>query len=658
METAQPKRRYIGGFDGLRALGVVGVILYHLRPDLFQGGYLGVLLFFVISGYLITDGFGRQYAKSGTLALKAFFIKRVRRLYPALVTVLFGASAYIVLFARDLLVNLHKIVLSNLALVYNWWQIANGQSYFERFAHNESPFVHLWTLSIEGQFYLLWPFMFLLLVHLFKSAGKRFAATMTLALASGVWMAVLYRLTMLGGGDPSRLYYGTDTRIFALLMGSALAFIWPSQKLAADLPRPSRWLLDGAGTLAVLAMGASLMRLGDQSSALYEGGMVGFSLLAVLLVAVVASPATWWGRLLTNPLFHWIGSRSYGIYIYQFPVMIFFENAFRDVANHPVLYPVIEVTIILAISELSYRLIEQPLGHASRADLAAFWQRVRGGRGAVLARTLVVALGVILVLGAVGVAQAPAAKAHESAEEKHLKANQETAAQKKAALQKAKKEIAAQKKAAAASKAKAAKKAQSASQAASASKATASSQYAHPVNQEFEAYGISQAELQKAQTLTVTAIGDSVLLDAKPTLQQLMPKAFIDGKVARQMAASVELVRSYAAQGALAQNVLIELGTNGPFSDAQLDAMMQAVGPERHVFWINAQVPTRPWQNTVNKMLAAGTRRFNNLTVIDWHGYSDRHRDWFYDDQVHPNPTGNKYYAAYVTKRLVGSANQ
>ncbi|KRN18734.1 acyltransferase [Lacticaseibacillus camelliae DSM 22697 = JCM 13995] len=383
MESAQPKRRYIGGFDGLRTIGVIGVILYHLRPDLFQGGYLGVLLFFVISGYLITDGFVRQYDREGgKLKLGQFFGKRIRRLYPALVTVLLGASAYIGLFARDLLVNLHKIVISNLALVYNWWQIANGQSYFERFAHNESPFVHLWTLSIEGQYYIIWPFIFLLLMKLLKTNGKRFAATMGLALASGLWMLVLYRMTMLGGGDPSRLYYGTDTRIFALLMGSALAFVWPSQKLAPDLPLPSRVLLDGVGTVAAVAMVASLLNLSDQSSALYEGGMVGFSLLAMALVAVIASPATLWGKLLSNPVFHWIGTRSYGIYIYQFPVMIFFENAFRNVADHPVLYPVIEVAIILVISELSYRFIEQPAAHVTKPQLQAFWQRLRhGGTG-------------------------------------------------------------------------------------------------------------------------------------------------------------------------------------------------------------------------------------------------------------------------------------
>lgn len=416
MESAQPKRRYIGGFDGLRTIGVIGVILYHLRPDLFQGGYLGVLLFFVISGYLITDGFVRQYDREGgKLKLGQFFGKRIRRLYPALVTVLLGASAYIGLFARDLLVNLHKIVISNLALVYNWWQIANGQSYFERFAHNESPFVHLWTLSIEGQYYIIWPFIFLLLMKLLKTNGKRFAATMGLALASGLWMLVLYRMTMLGGGDPSRLYYGTDTRIFALLMGSALAFVWPSQKLAPDLPLPSRVLLDGVGTVAAVAMVASLLNLSDQSSALYEGGMVGFSLLAMALVAVIASPATLWGKLLSNPVFHWIGTRSYGIYIYQFPVMIFFENAFRNVADHPVLYPVIEVAIILVISELSYRFIEQPAAHVTKPQLQAFWQRLRhGGTGAAFARIGVTLAAMIAVLGVAGVAQAPFAKEAEA----------------------------------------------------------------------------------------------------------------------------------------------------------------------------------------------------------------------------------------------------
>ena len=158
-QTRKRKRRYIHGFDGLRTIGVIGVILYHLRPELFSGGYLGVPIFMVVSGYLITDGLLIEFDRYRHIDFKSFFIRRFKRLYPALITVLFGTAAYITLFSQNLLHNLHMMVLTNLLYVYNWWQILNGQSYFARYANGESPFTHLWTLSIEGQYYLIWPLL-------------------------------------------------------------------------------------------------------------------------------------------------------------------------------------------------------------------------------------------------------------------------------------------------------------------------------------------------------------------------------------------------------------------------------------------------------------------------------------------------------------------
>ncbi len=220
-----PRRRYITGFDGLRTIGVLGVILYHLRPELFKGGYLGVPIFMVVSGYLITDGLVMEITRTGRFNFKNFWLKRIRRLYPALLVVLFGTAAYITLFARGLLHNLHAIIATNLVYLYNWWQIANGQSYFARFADGESPFTHLWTLSIEGQFYLVFPLLVLLLFGIFRlSKGKMAGITLGLAGASAIWMGVLYKITAGGAHfDPSRLYYGTDTRVFAILLGAALA---------------------------------------------------------------------------------------------------------------------------------------------------------------------------------------------------------------------------------------------------------------------------------------------------------------------------------------------------------------------------------------------------------------------------------------------------
>lgn len=639
MNERNKKRRYITGFDGLRTIGVLGVILYHLRPDVFRGGYLGVPIFMVVSGYLITDGLLREFDLNGRIDFKGFYLRRVKRLYPGLIAMLFATSAYITFFARDLLHQLHVIVITNLAYVYNWWQIMNGQSYFARFASGESPFTHLWTLSIEGQFYWVWPLVVLLLVRTFRQRGKAFNIVLMLALISAVVMAMLYQPTTGKAFDPSRLYYGTDTRAFSILLGAALAFVWPSARLAQKIRRSDQMTLDVIGVLSMLGMVWMVIFTTDQSPWLYRGGMFVFSLLVTILVAAVAHPGAHLNALLSNPVFSWIGRRSYGIYLYQFPVMIFFERTFKDIAKHTVLYPVIEVLIILALTELSARFIEQPMARFDYRKTGDFFKH-----GLWKPRNLVVSLiaAFILVAGGVGIAQAPSVKtnaADHSELAKKLKETKAEKAEKKKKLAALQSSIAASKKAAKESKA--------------ASDATSSAVVDHPVNKEYEQYGLNQVELQRAQTLGITAIGDSVMKDGEPILQQLFPKAYIDASVSRQGTDGITLMHKYADSGALADTVLIGLGTNGPITPQQIDEVMGVAGKGRQVFWVNVFVPTRQWQNDVNRTLQAADAKYKNLHVIDWYDLANGHRDWFYDDQVHPNPTGNPHYGAYVAKQIL-----
>lgn len=655
MGTKTIRRRYITGFDGLRTLGVIGVILYHLRPDLFKGGYLGVPIFMVMSGYLITDGLLMQIDATGTVDLKTFFLKRIKRLYPGLVAVLFGTAAYIALFAHDLLHNLHMMVLTNLAYVYNWWQIMHGQSYFQRFASNESPFTHLWTLSIEGQYYLVWPFIVLGLVLLVKNRAKIFNVVFLFAVISAGWMFVLYHLTMTApGADPSRLYYGTDTRAFAILLGAALAFIWPSAHLSKHLGAKQARILDGIGIVALLAIVAMVFTLDAQSPFLYQGGMFLFALACTFLVAVVAHPGAHFNRLLSNRVFAWVGSRSYGLYLYQFPVMIFWENRFKNIAAHQLLYAVCEVALIVIISELSYRFIEQPLAHFDYHQTKAFVKDYFTGRTHGAKRVVPLIAAAILICGGVGVGMAPGAKstADESPLAKRLEANKADAKAKQAALKAAQKRNAASK---SASESLAKNKSASLSVAKSMSAAAESKAKAHPVNTEYEKYGFTQVQLQAAQNLQVTMVGDSVMLDAKPGLQQLMPHAFVDAAISRQMVNTIDTVKHYADTGALAQNVVIGLGTNGPFSPDNMAQMMAAIGKDRRVFWVNVHVPTRTWQNQVNDLLNREKGKYPNLTVIDWYHTATGHSNWFYDDQVHMNPTGNPYYISLIVKTLLAA---
>ena len=630
--------RYISGFDGLRAIGVIGVILYHLMPYTFTGGYLGVPIFMVVSGYLITDLLVQEWEQNHWINLKSFYLRRVKRLYPGLLTMLLATSAYITLFQRQLLYQLHQIVITNILYVYNWWQIGHGQSYFDRFANNESPFTHLWTLSIEGQFYLIWPFIVVALIIGVKNKGRIARILFGASLVSAIWMAVLYH----PGADPSRLYYGTDTRVFSILLGAATAFLWPSTALKQKVVTQQRLLLDGIGLASVLGLLALMFNLNAENGWVYRGGMFAFSLIVCLLVAVVAHPGSDWNRILTNPIFNWLGKRSYGIYLYQFPVMIFFESYFKNIAAHPILYPVIEIGIIFGITELSYRWIEQPL---ARYQYRKMWQQLRQfisqpnwNRTA----GVITGLTIVTLIGLVGLVQAPgqpAPNAHKSALAVNIQKNKKANQKRKAALiAKAKQQ----------NQTKSAKKSQ-----AELDRAAEAAAQKHPVNQEFEKYGLSQVVLQKAQNMNVTAIGDSVLLDASEPLQKIFPNMLVDAEVGRQLYQTTPIIKDYVQKGALSKTVLISLGTNGSFSTEQMADFMSAIGSQRQVYWLNAYVPTRPWQNDVNEMLKGAVKKYPNLTVIDWYSQASQHSDWFYQDRVHPNPTGVNEYTAIITKAMV-----
>jgi peptidoglycan/LPS O-acetylase OafA/YrhL len=630
------KNRFITGYSGLRALAVIGVILYHLNPKLFIGGYLGVPIFLVLSGYLVTDHMRAAYEQQGFYDTPNFYLRRAKKLYPQLITVLWLASAYILLFQRNLLAKLNQIVFTNLLNVYNFWQIANGQSYFARFAANESPFVHLWTMSIEAQFYILWPLIILLLFKFVHRTKTKVWVILELTALSAIEMAVLFK----PGQDTSRIYYGTDTRFFSLGLGAALAFIWPTNKLTSRLSQHDTLLLDIAGGVslfAMLFMGCSHI-MDPQSAFSYRGGMLLFSLFTTVLVAVIADPGSHWNKWLTNPVFNWIGSRSYGIYLYQFPVMIFFEDKVKNVAAHPLLYQLIEIALILVISELTYRLIEKPFGKLTWAKTKAFFSKLLAKRGTWQQYSLTALAALVLVRGSIAIAKAPNVKAvnpNKSQLAKTISRNRKQQAKDNQAV---------------------IKKRQNEQQDSNQSSLYQDAKTAakrKPVNRDYERYGISQLYLQVAKKLPVTAVGDSVMAGSSAELKKIMPNALIDAAVSRSVTAAVPIFKRYKQQKSLSKTIIIGLGTNGAFMMSDLDEIMHIAGPHRQVFWLNTHVPTRPWQGQVNDELSHAAHRYHNLTIIDWFNFSNPHPDWFYQDQTHLRPEGAKFYAAFVAKEVV-----
>jgi peptidoglycan/LPS O-acetylase OafA/YrhL len=364
------------GLDGLRALAVLAVIAYHEQFSWAPGGLLGVGVFFTLSGFLITSILISQWAKLGRIKLGDFWLHRARRLLPALFVMLAVVTAWVTVGDGARLASLRTAVGAAAAYFSNWYLIARNQSYFARFAP-PAPLDHLWSLAVEEQFYLLWPLLLvagLIAVRKLRAASAwLIVPTAMLTAASAYAMLALYQ----PGVDPTRVYEGTDTRAFGLLIGAMLALAWPSGgERGADSATspPSRWtpvLLDTAGIAGLAGIGLMIWRVGQYSPFAYRGGLLLLSVATAAVVAATSYPATIVGRALGWRPLRWIGVRSYGIYLWHFPVIVMTSQP-NVKPGLPLAGLQIAASILLAA--LSWQLVEEPIRHGA---IGRAWARVR-----------------------------------------------------------------------------------------------------------------------------------------------------------------------------------------------------------------------------------------------------------------------------------------
>lgn len=402
--------RHLPALNGLRAVAVLGVMAYHLQLGWASGGYLGVDLFFVLSGFLITTLLLEEWVGTGALNLAAFWARRARRLLPALFLVVAAVGIYLIVNAQlggagaNGLVDLSALrgdALATLFYVGNWHAIYAHQSYFAQFS-TPSPLQHTWSLAIEEQFYLVWPPLLLAVLGAARRSWRQVGlmVTITIGLLSAGLMAVLFH----PGTDPTRVYYGTDTRLFDLMAGASVAF------LAAARPQPgvrARRLLHRAGPLAAAALAVFWVLSGTASGLPKDWMFRGGFLLCALLAAVVVADARLaesgvFARALSVKPLHFLGTISYGIYLWHWPIFVYLTGARTGLSAGPL--DTIRVALTLAIATVSYFLVERPIRHL----------QLRGWLRTGLAPLVGLATAAVLVVGTFPAVADPSAVASTS----------------------------------------------------------------------------------------------------------------------------------------------------------------------------------------------------------------------------------------------------
>lgn len=605
MKKEAPRKEYFPALDSLRLFAMLAILAYHYAPHLVSGGFIGVDLFLVISGFLLARSLMKWEFKDFGIKYLAYTIKRVLRLGVPLVIVFLAVVSIINLFYSDLLYNIRGALISSVCFVNNWWQINLGFSYFEQYVH-PSAFTHLWYVSVLMQLGLLWPLLIVSLRRMKKKPQFIAVVQIVLAVVSAVLMAVLYA----GNGDPSRVYYGTDTRLYAFALGGALGTVWHPGKVARERGAGFSHLAGGIGIVGMVILGVLSVKLQDQALLTYRGGMFLSAVVSTVVVAALTVPNSYVQRLLSFNWLVFLGKCTFSTYLWYYPVLTMGGMTPFFSANKW-----IQWIILWALSIATYLFIEKAfvskLTHGKLPDMRRFCNFLASMTTNWVHFVAVVLLVALCVSSGFGFARATSGENETVAEmQAQIEANERLLAKQKALQER---------------------------------------------NAQAEIKDVdylSRSVMLFCRDLKVTFVGDSILLGAAAPLTEVFPLATIDGKVGRQLSQSGEVIQGLIDNGGMNDIVVLVLGSNGPFTEEQLDALMKQIG-DRQVYLINTKVP-REWQDGVNEMLKnyADKSKKDNFHMIDWKSFIDQHPELLYEDGTHPTPEGSEQFAKLIADRL------
>lgn len=606
------KSRYLPSIDSLRALAVLAVIIYHVDVNYLPGGFLGVDLFFVLSGYLISSLIIKEYRKTGSINLYNFYLRRARRLLPAVYFMITVGIILMVMFNEVLLKKSHLDAIFGYIYSSNWWYIFHKLDYFDSFG-SQSPFKHLWSLAIEEQFYMIFPLLFLLINS--KKKGKdgtyKLSKSFLYIVLGLIFVSLITHILLFDINNISRIYFGTDTRAFSLLVGVVGAILYPMDKLNTKITPQENIVYSVVSLISITTLITIMIYTSEYNTWLYRGGFLLVAILGIIVIISSGKQHTIMAKLLSFKPVVFIGKISYSLYLWHFPILVL-TTPVSEIGNPNNFYVILRVILTFIVAIISYVFVETPirkLGFKNYVSIIYKKIVIKSKKTKKIVASIAVIVSLLFVMGILG----KSVPYLSTAFVKEVESNKESQFVNKGDNNKENNQNQDNKKA---------------------------------ENKDDK----NDNNNTEKKYSSVVVIGDSLTVDIGEKFQEIYPGAVIDGKIGRQLYVAVDEAKGYSQYNNENSAIIFQLGTNGPFTESQIEDLLK-VFDKADIYFVNIKVP-RAWEKTVNTALQEAKEKHANVNIIDWYSVANSGKDLFEPDRVHLNLTGVAEMVTLIQKNL------
>ena len=609
------KSKYLPSIDSLRALAVLAVIIYHVDVNYLPGGFLGVDLFFVLSGYLISSLIIKEFRKTGTVNLYNFYIRRARRLLPAVYFMITIGLVVMVLFNEVLLRKSHLDAIFGYIYSSNWWYIFHKLDYFDSFGA-QSPFKHLWSLAIEEQFYMIFPLLFLLVNGKKKSKDGTYKLNKNfLYVVLGlILVSLIAHILLFDINNISRIYFGTDTRAFSLLVGVVGAILYPMERLHSKVTPQQNMIYSVVSLASIATLITVMVYTSEYNTWLYRGGFLLVAILGLIVIISSGKQHTLMSKLLSFKPIVFIGKISYSLYLWHFPILVL-TTPVSEIGNPNIFFVILRIVLTFAVAIVSYVFVETPirkLGFKNYINVIFKKLKKRPRKSRKLFAGIVGLVSVLFLMGIFG----KSVPFISTAFVKEMETNKET---------------------------------QFVNNGNNKDNNQEKSSDSNKDNKDNKDNKEDKNNSDKKYS-SVLVMGDSLTVDIGEKFQELYPGAVIDGKIGRQLYVAVEEAKSYSKYNNENSAIIFQLGTNGPFTESQIEELVKQFD-KADIYFVNIKVP-RAWEKTVNAALKETQEKHSNVKIIDWYSVANSTKDLFEPDRVHLNQAGIAEMVTLIEKNL------